>query len=105
MHLTLPETWEISVNMLVSAAMALLLAAWTARAAYARIMHAIADLKAAVDALKQRNAMADAEAAAMLQRHSENEKQTAVIAAQITAFGNSLARIDRNLERLAQVNQ
>lgn len=100
MELVVPQTWSIAPGALISALAALIAAAWLARAAYGRVMGALAEVKRDIEAIKARNSHTDLEAAATLRRHHEVEKAVAVSSAELAAIKGTVDRMERTLDGL-----
>lgn len=103
MELTVPQTWQISVELVVAALVFIAGGAWAARAAYGRVMGAIGEVKVRLDSIEQRNAQADLKEAELSRRLQLTETAQAVQTAQMTAIMQSVDRMDRNVTEMMKM--
>lgn len=103
MELTVPQTWQLSVELVVAAFLFIAGSAWAARAAYGRVMGAIGELKVKIESIEQRNAQADLKEAELSRRLQLTETAQAVQTAQMTAIMQAVDRMDRNVTEMARL--
>jgi hypothetical protein len=100
MTVTPDMTMTLSLELLFAAAAFLIGCAWAARAAYSKIMSALVELREDIEAVKERNRMADAEAERIRVEQASQKTNIAVMAEQITGIGRTLERVDRGMTEL-----
>ncbi|XAI96414.1 hypothetical protein [Microcystis phage Mel-JY33] len=103
MELTVPQTWQISVELLIAALVCIAGGAWAARAAYGRVMGAIGELKVKIESIEQRNAQADLKEAELSRRLQITETAQAVQTAQMTTMMQAIDRMDRNVAEMVRI--
>lgn len=103
MELTLPQTWQLSVELIVAALIFIAGGAWAARAAYGRVMGAIGELKVKIESIERRNEQADLKEAELSRRLQITETAQAVQTAQMTAMMQAIDRMDRNVTEMVRV--
>lgn len=103
MELTVPSTWQISVEMAFGALIFVMTAVWFARAAYGKVMGAIGELKVKIDNIEHRNMGADRDAADLARRLQTTEIAQAVQTAQMTAVMQTVDKMDRNVTEMIRM--
>ena len=83
MELTLPETWNLSLEILAAFLSCLTLAVWASASAYRKIMGEIHAIREDIAAMKDRNAHADQETEQVKQKQAEQETTVAVMAERV----------------------
>ena len=102
MNLTMPTQWTLTWPEVAGAAIFLVGLIWLTASAYNRVMARFDQIEERMRAMEKRNTAADNETAVVkTEQHAQREK-IAVMAEQMTGFGRTLDRSDRNVETLKE---
>lgn len=83
MELTLPDTWAVSIEILVAFTLFVIVVVWAAAGAYRKIMSEIHAMRQDISAMKQRNTHADAETEKVKTEQAKQETTVAVMAERV----------------------
>jgi hypothetical protein len=100
MNLTLPETWVVSIELIVGLLSAIIVASWASSAAYKRIMAKLENLSMDIEAMKLRNLGADHETQAVKQEQAAQKTTIAVMAERQVHQNASLDRIEKMMGKM-----
>ena len=105
MELILPETWPISVQMLVAALGAFAALIWAGARAYRGIMSELHIMRTDIDGMKARNIAADMENIEIKREQADQKTTVAVMAEQMRNQGVVIGEIKDGVTELLKAHR
>lgn len=100
MQLTLPTAWSLSAEAIAACFLFIIMCAWISSKAYSRIMSELKAMREDMDAMKERNKLADQETLAVKAEQADQKTTVAVMAQKLISVEGTVGRIDNNMLEL-----